>query len=157
MLVGPVRARGFTLVELMTTVTVLTVLTLLAVPSFREFIANQRVRNASFDLMAALTLARSQAITQNGAVSLKKVGDTWNSGWKVTDDTLVFAEQEPLPNLSISSSGGVAVVTYQRDGRLSTAATKFTIKPAQTVAGVTARCIKIDLSGKPSSSLGDCT
>ena len=87
------RAHGFTLVELMTTILILTILTTLALPSFREFIANQRIRNASFQLMASLTLARSQAITQNGSVDLKKAGDNWNAGWTVTDGTNTFAHR----------------------------------------------------------------
>lgn len=157
MLVARRHTRGFTLIELMTTVTVLTVLLLVAAPAFREFLANQRIRNASFDLVAALTLARSQAITQNGAVSLKKVGDEWNAGWKVTDDTSVFGHQEPLANLSITSSGDATLVTFERDGRLSSSSMQFTIKPTVEIAGVTSRCVKIDLTGRPASKPGDCT
>lgn len=151
------RAGGFTLIELMTAITVLTLLTLVALPSFREFVANQRVRNASFDLMAALTLARSQAITQNGPVSLQKRGSTWDAGWTVTDGTNTFGSQEALSNLSITNTGGIGSVTYERDGRLSSSGTKFTIKPATEMSGVTARCITLDLSGKPSSTQGGCS
>ena len=74
MLVKSAPQRGFTLIELMTTIAVLVVLALVAMPSFRQFVANQRVRNASFELMSALTLARSQAIVQNGDVKLKRKG-----------------------------------------------------------------------------------
>ena len=157
MLVNKARARGFTLIELMTTVTILTVLTLAAAPAFREFIANQRVRNATFDLVSALTLARSQAITQNGAVSLKKAGDTWSAGWKVTDDTNVFGSKEALPSLDISTSGNATLVTFDRDGRLSSSSTQFTIKPSVAVSGVSPRCVKIDLSGRPAAKQGECS
>ena len=151
------RAHGFTLVELMTTILILTILTTLALPSFREFIANQRIRNASFQLMASLTLARSQAITQNGSVDLKKAGDNWNAGWTVTDGTTTFGAQEALNSLRITDSGGLGTITYGRDGRITTAATKFTVKPGTDMSGVTPRCITIGLSGLPSSTVGDCS
>lgn len=159
MLVAPARprSRGFTLIELMTTISILAILTMVAMPSFRGFVANQRVRNASFDLMAALTLARSQAITQNGPVSLRKSGDDWNTGWTVTDGTNVFGRQESLSSLSITNTGGVTAVTYERDGRLSSANTKFTIKPSVDMGGVTSRCVTLDLSGKPTSTQGGCS
>lgn len=156
MLVRPLPQRGFTLIELMTTIAVLAVLTMVALPAFQSFIANQRVRNASFDLMAALTLARSQAITQNGTVQLKKSGTAWNTGWTVTDGTRTFGSQEALPNLSITDTNGGASVTYGKDGRLTTTATKFTIQPSTTINGVVPRCISIGLSGIPSSTQGAC-
>lgn len=156
MLVVRQRLQGFTLIELMITIVILAILTMVAAPSFREFIANQRVRNASFDLMAALTLARSQAITQGGGVELKKTGSDWNVGWTVTDSTNTFGSQEALPNLSITDTGNVASVKFGKDGRITSATTRFTIKPSTDMNGVTPRCITIDLSGKPSSTKGAC-
>ncbi|TAN13179.1 MAG: prepilin-type N-terminal cleavage/methylation domain-containing protein [Burkholderiaceae bacterium] len=150
-------ARGFTLIELMTTITVLIVLVMVAVPSFREFVANQRVRNASFDLMAALTLARSQAITQNGSVDLKQSGGGWNGGWTVTDGTNTFGAHEGLSNLSITDSSNLSTITYGRDGRLTTVPTKFSVKPATDLGSVKPRCITIGLSGLPTSAEGACS
>lgn len=157
MLVARQRLQGFTLIELMITIVILAILTMAAAPTFREFVANQRVRNASFDLMAALSLARSQAITQSGAVNLQKSGGTWNAGWIVTDGTSIFSRQEPLPNLSITDTGEVTNVSYGKDGRITSTTTKFTIKPFTSMSGVTPRCIVIDLSGKPSSTKGACS
>jgi type IV fimbrial biogenesis protein FimT len=126
------RAHGFTLVELMTAILILTILTTLALPSFREFIANQRIRNASFQLMASLTLARSQAITQNGSVDLKKAGDNWNAGWTVTDGTNTFGAQEALNSLRITDSGGLGTITYGRDGRIPRQPPSSPSSPAPT-------------------------
>lgn len=158
MLVRKAPQRGFTLIELMTTVTVLVILSLVAVPSFREFVANQRVRNASFELMSALTLARSKAIVQNGEVALKrKAGSTnWNEGWVVADDTSTFGSQEAVPNLKITEAGNQSAITYGRDGRVMGVA-KFSIELPTPISGVKARCISVSLGGQPVSSEGVCT
>lgn len=156
MLVRRASQRGFTLIELMTAVSILVILSMAAAPSFREFIANQRVRNASFELMTALTLARSQAITQNASVSLKlKPGSSaWNQGWVVTDGTSTFSSQEAMGSLNITNDGNVTSITYGRDGRIDTSvsATQFTIDSSVAMNGVTKRCISVGLSGKPSSA-----
>jgi type IV fimbrial biogenesis protein FimT len=150
------RSRGFTLIELVTTITVMAILAGIALPSFSAFIASQRIRNVSFDLMAAITLARSQAVTRNGNVSLQKIGTAWDGGWKVSDGTLTFHNQEAYKNLSITDSAGLGAITYGKDGRTVTAGTRFTIAPATAVSGVSARCVSIGLSGVPSSSTGAC-
>ncbi|KQU85315.1 hypothetical protein ASC78_08155 [Variovorax sp. Root318D1] len=159
MLVGrrsKLRAQGFTLIELVTTITVMAILAGLALPSFSAFVANQRIRNVSFDLMAALTLARSQAVTRNTSVSLQKVGTAWDGGWRVSDGTLTFHNQEAYKNLSITDSQDLGAITYGKDGRTVTTSTKFTIAPSSEVSGVSSRCVSIGLSGVPSSSTGAC-
>jgi len=146
------RAHGFTLIELIFTITVVAVLAALAAPSFREFIMTQRIRNASFDLMAALTLARSEAITRNGTVELIRSTSNWNGGWTVAADAgaTQLLNQQAFDGLSITDSASLAKISYGSDGR-STSITQFTIGPASTMTGVSPRCISIGLGGVPSS------
>lgn len=151
------QSRGFTLIELVTTVTLLALLAGLAVPAFQGFIANQRIRNTSFDLMAALMLARSEAVTRNGDVSFSKSGEAWSAGWVVVSGTNTLLNQEALRNLSITDSAGLASIVYGRDGRTSTGSTQFTIAPSATINGVSPRCISVGPSGVPSSRVGACS
>lgn len=154
------RMSGFTLIELITAITIMAVLAGLAAPSFSSFIANQRIRNTSFDLMAALMLARSEAVTRNGNVSFAKAGEEWSGGWTVkvddVDDTEILI-QAALSNLSITDSAGLSAVTYGKDGRANTGATSFTIAPSSDMSGVSSRCITIGTSGLPSSRVGACS
>jgi type IV fimbrial biogenesis protein FimT len=154
--------RGFTLIELVVTIAILGILIGLGLPSFREFIATQRLRNASFDLMASLMRTRSEAITHNGRVSMTKTTTTgnWDAGWAVIDNTAgtstTVQAQQAFNGITITDSAGLSTITYGKDGRAVTGATSFTIAPSSTLAGVSSRCITIGLSGVPSSTTGGC-
>ncbi|MDH3900596.1 MAG: GspH/FimT family pseudopilin, partial [Gammaproteobacteria bacterium] len=56
------RQNGVTLVELLLTIVVLTVLLATGVPSFMEFIKNNRLIGQTNDLVVAVQLARNEAI-----------------------------------------------------------------------------------------------
>lgn len=83
--------RGFTLIELMVTITVLAVLLGIGIPSFRSMIENNRIAAASNDLVSALQLARSEAIKRGIPVVLCASSDqsscstatspVWINGW----------------------------------------------------------------------------
>ena len=154
--------RGFTLIELVVTIAILGILIGLALPSFRQFVATQRLRNASFDLMASLMRTRSEAITRNGQVSMTKATTgNWDGGWTVTDSTTTtptnIQVQQAYSGIQITDSVGVSSVTFGKDGRaVSGTATNFTIAPSPAVTGVSSRCVTLNLSGMPSSSIGAC-
>lgn len=57
--------RGFTLVELMITITVLAVLTMAGLPTFMEMIQNMQLRTAAESILDGLQVARSEAIRRN--------------------------------------------------------------------------------------------
>ena len=54
-------ARGFTMIELIVVVSIIAILGSIAAPSFIATLATQRLRNASFDLVSDLLLARGEA------------------------------------------------------------------------------------------------
>lgn len=66
----PARSNGFTLLELMLTITVGAILVGIAVPSFSDIIRNNRLTAASNDLLRSSQLARSEAVKRQARVVL---------------------------------------------------------------------------------------
>lgn len=84
------RARGFSLIELVMTVTVVGILLAIAAPSFRTFMQNSRLATQANTLVYALNLARSEAVRLDSTVEVCASSDgatcnggNWQSGWIV--------------------------------------------------------------------------
>ena len=154
------RRGGFTLIELIMTIVIVAVLAALAGPSFREYLASQRIKSASYDLMAALSFTRSEALKRNATVDICASGSDWAGGWNVRTGTAncsgtVLRTQDAFNGLVLTNSATLAKLTYANDGR-PTASTNFSIALPTSLAGVNPRCVTIDLSGTPRSTVGAC-
>jgi len=148
----PAWSRGFTITELLIVVTIAGILMAAALPAYNDFVRNQRVKTASFDLFSSLVYARSEAVTRNGSVTVTPTGGNWASGWTVTEaGGTTLRSQEALPSITIT---GPASVVYAGTGRLSAAVGTFTVTTTGT--GITTRCITIDLSGRPVTKASAC-
>ena len=150
--VVPTRSRGFTLTELMVTVTIAAILLAIGIPSFRSFILGQRVKTASFDTGYTLTLARSEAIKRNSDVVITPASGGWQNGWTVTNGDTTLSQQAAYPGVTITSS--VTSLTYSNSGRLT-----GTVNPTFEISDIndaSTRCITVNLSGLPTSKLGTC-
>lgn len=150
------NGAGFTLIELVITIAIVGVLATLALPSFRGYIQTQRVKSASFDLVAALTLTRSEAIKRNTNVVMSQASGGWQNGWTITAGGQLLRKQDAYSGLSITSSEGVSSVTFRKDGRPASEDTDFTVNAAPTSSTISPRCISISLGGRPNTKLGAC-
>ncbi|MGA7438248.1 MAG: GspH/FimT family pseudopilin [Luteibacter sp.] len=85
------KARGFTMLELMVVVLITGILLAIAVPSFRTTIQQHRLRSATDNLQAAVDYARSEAVLRATYVSLCASADgatcsttkNYDTGWLV--------------------------------------------------------------------------
>lgn len=146
-------AAGFTLPELLIVLTVLAILMAAGLPSFGEFVRNQRLKTASFDLFSTLVMSRSEAINRNASVTVTPAAGGWGGGWTVTEPGgTVLRSQEAIPDVAIAGPGSVV---YTGSGRLSGGATQQ-FELTATGANVVNRCITIDLSGRPVSKATTC-
>jgi len=81
-------SSGFTLLELMATITVAAVILMLAGPSLNDFMRKQRVITSVDSITSAIGQARSIAIATNSYVTIAPVDPT--TGWK--SGVQVFSE-----------------------------------------------------------------
>lgn len=87
--------RGFTLLELMFTVTILALLLGLAVPSFVQSVRNNRLIAQTNEFVGALNYTRSEALKRANPVTICASADgatcsnatSWSTGWIVFVDT----------------------------------------------------------------------
>ena len=85
------RHGGFSLIELMVTVAIITIVATIAMPSFNEVIVRSRMVSQTNELMAAFSLARTEAIRSNLVTGVcgSNAGGTacdassWDRGWVV--------------------------------------------------------------------------
>ncbi len=150
-------SRGFTLVEMLVVVSVLAIVTAISAPSFRTFTAGQQIKSTAYDLTSALLLARSEALKRNGSVELRRVGDSWNNGWRVaflsTDATL--GKQSAMDS-KLSFGGAPDAIVFNAYGRVSSPAEPVQIELSSSAAESNKRCIALSLSGHASSTVGTC-
>lgn len=145
---------GFTLIELMVTVALMAVLLALAVPSFRDLLAAQRVRATAFSMVSDLVLARSEAVKRGASVTLTPAAAGWQAGWQVTVNAGAdILSQQNTAGSGVSFSSAPGSVVFDRNGRIGVASiVRFEI----TDASAGKRCISLDPSGRPKSAKVAC-
>jgi type IV fimbrial biogenesis protein FimT len=142
--------RGFTMLELMITVSVLAVLLAVVAPSMTTFVAAQRVKTGSFDAYAAMMFARSEAIKRRGNVSIVAASTDWSGGWTVQDaGANVLRNQDAFKGLAVTASS--ATITYGFDGRLTTGDALLTVASQTNPDAAGRRCVTVDATGLPRS------
>ncbi|MGH8031160.1 MAG: GspH/FimT family pseudopilin [Luteimonas sp.] len=98
------RNTGFTLVELMVTIAIVAILVAVAFPSFQGSLRSNRVAAATNELLASISLARTEAIRSTGSAGLCAADATgaacvdvnnWNNGWLVWTNTNADQNYQP--------------------------------------------------------------
>jgi len=151
------RETGFTVTELMVVVAIVGIVAAFAAPDMVEMVRRQRVKTASFDVFAALTMARSEAIKRNLTVSVTPNGGDWGKGFVVTDlnDRLVRT-QSSFDGITLS---GPNIIRFNSAGRLSTGGggpVSISVIATDVYANYGKRCVTVEPTGRASSKEGAC-
>lgn len=129
------KQRGLTLLELLTVIVITGLLLGLAIPSFNQLLGRNQLTTATNTLVAALALARSEAVKRSVRTTLcasadgVDCGGSFGQGWivfvdpdgngKVDDPQRLVRVYEPLPaGISAAPAGGSisSFVSYAADG-----------------------------------------
>ncbi|MEO8836320.1 MAG: GspH/FimT family pseudopilin [Caldimonas sp.] len=128
------RAAGFSLVELLTTMSVLAILLAIASPGLASLVSANALSAVQGQLAASLMLARGEAMKRGATVGLAAIapvsGAEFSAGWLIFVDangngqydageTIVRQEDGPHGDVRIASSGGATAVTFNGRGFLT--------------------------------------
>jgi type IV fimbrial biogenesis protein FimT len=170
------RLAGFTLIEMMVTISLLAIILGLAVPDLRAYIINSRLTSQINDVVADISLARSEAATRGALVTIcvsedletcKNDGDAWQSGRIVFVDTNSNGDRESTEQIlkRTESVGGSRTlvasgfaqtdhVSFRPYGGLyqSTGGSFLLCDPASE----TGRTVTVAATGRPSAAKVTC-
>jgi type IV fimbrial biogenesis protein FimT len=120
---SPHRGSGFTLIELIMTITIGAILLAIGVPSFKYVTSANRASSEINALLGDMQFARGEAIKEGVTVTICAAANgappclgttAWQSGWIVFSDfagTGVFGGTDAL-----TADNGITSVTFSREG-----------------------------------------
>lgn len=166
---------GFTLIELIVTMSIAAILLTIAVPSFQTTIANNRLATQTNNLVTDINIARSEAVKRgitavlcssaspNGVnPTCTGAGNTWTSGWilfingvgdanpnqfAAGTDTLLRVGQAASGATTIRATANLNIFTYLADGTNAGAIANFAICDTRGVN--IGRQVRISTTGRP--------
>lgn len=166
------RNTGFTLVELMITVAVLAVMLTIGFPSFQSVLRSNRIATATNEMIASMSLARSEAIknTHGAGVCASTAGAdcdgaSWGDGWLVWDDTNgdgVLDDGETVlrftaGNPKVSGDATDLIIAYDARGRRRAAADQVVmLRPDECGSQPLQRSLLINRTGQIKVTRGPC-
>jgi type IV fimbrial biogenesis protein FimT len=139
-MVYKLRVSGFTLTELVITMSIVAILLAIGIPSFKYVTVSNRVSTEVNGLLGDMQYARSQAVKEGLPVTVCSStagtqcdgGTTWQSGWIVFLDSngnqtvdageTVMRVQPPFSSTDTFTPniGGFNAITFNREGYAST-------------------------------------
>lgn len=148
-------SRGFTLIELMITITILAILLGVGVPSFLDASLSSRLSSIANDLVASVQLARSEAIKRNSNVTVCVSSNgtdcgsgDWNQGWIVLASSEVLLRQYAIPT-GYRINSAVSALTFQSTGLGATSNTFKVCRDAPSV-GSQERLVSVTAAARAS-------
>jgi len=116
------KSTGFSLTELLVTISILGILTAIAMPSFQVWIQNSQIKNAAESIQNGLQRARAEAVSRNANIefvlgvnsawTVHLVGSAANIDSHASNEGAVNVIRSVLPaaatTITFNSLGGIA-------------------------------------------------
>jgi len=93
------KKSGFTVIEMLITLSILAILLALSVPNFRNLISNSNMVSNTNAMIGAFNYARMEAIKRGSTVNVDQIGGDWTEGivvWANTDAINAMSSDEVL-------------------------------------------------------------
>ncbi len=161
---------GFTLIELIITLTIIAILLGIVGPNMGTFVTSNRLTTQANEFIADLNLARSEAIKQasNVGVCASSTGTSctgnWQNGWIVfldADASLGWTASDSVLRTHESLSGNNTLggtqttIVFNKSGVLASAAAAGNYTLCNSQSGKS-RVINVQTTGRPTLSEGSC-
>jgi len=104
------RQSGFTLLELIVVLVLLGIIAVLVAPGLGGSLENAKLKTASRELLAALRVQRSEAITQGKIITLRFAGD--EPSYRVNGGRVALAEGLSVVYQAASETGSHRLAFY---------------------------------------------
>lgn len=111
-------AQGFTIFELMITVTIAAVVTAFAIPAFQDLMARSRVNGAAEEIANAMVTARNMAVSQRRPLMLGMTGSSWSISQATTGGDLIDLQRGSLDG-PVVPTWPAEELTFDAGGRVS--------------------------------------
>ena len=111
----PIAVRGFSIIELLVTLTVLGIVLMLGLPNISAWLQNTQIRNSAEAAISGLQLARAEALRRNRAVRFNLV-DTLAAGCNLAaaGPNWIVSLADPSANCGVDPSDTVDPFIVQK-------------------------------------------
>jgi len=170
------RYRGFTLLDLMVTISIASILLSVGLPSFRGAVMDSRLVRDSNLFVASINLARSSAVRfqrtsticasadYSASVPTCSASTDWSQGWivwvdkdrdNVTDAGEILSVQAPINTSNTFAASTATRFSYDARGFGASPADNLAL--CDTRSGETGRSIRVNNVGRANVSHQDCS